>query len=350
MTEAYYIYAPRYVPTSAGIRALYILARELRNAGYPAWIVTYAEHEQNQLPPEMADMVLDYETAITHDFSPIVVYPETLHGNPLRAQAVVRYVMNVPGLLGGPDAFGPTDCIYAFSETIAEKIGLPDWSLFMALVDETRFVPADVDKTLTCIYASKYRNVHSGTLDLPEGAIEISRDLQNSPDQNQLLDLLQRAKRLYIYENTALAIEAALCNCVVIFVPNPYLEFSIGALDHGNAGMAWGETAEEIARAEATVGQFRQDYTACRERFPERLRLFIERTLTYRRQVSGNDMDWSIIKPLDYAQQASLAADRMLKTTPLTGLVAKAVDVLKRRGLRTTVAIVLDLVKRARRG
>ncbi len=347
--SCYYVYAPRYVATSAGIRGLYELVRLLRSVGEAAWIVTQLGQTQDQLPDSLADLILDYELCLAHRAEGrevIVVYSETVAGNPLNAQAIVRYVMNVPGLLGGPKTYAKDECVYAFSETLAEAIGKPDWSLFIPLVDETHFVPAPgVVRNISCVYASKYRQVHKSVpKEAPAGAIEISRDLEGSPNRSELLGLLQRARRLYLYENSAIAIEAALCGCLVIFVENPYLQFSIGAKDHGNAGMAWGTDPREITRAEKSLPEFRADYIKCRAALLSRLGLFVDRTKAYRRTKPHFGMDPSVLKPPSYEQLAGEATHRYVASAGLLKLVPKALDVFKRRGPLTTARIVFSLL------
>ncbi len=336
MTVAYYIYAPRYVPTSAGIRGLYALAQALRAAGQAAWIVTYAGHTQTELPDDHNDLLLDYPTALQHQADgrlPIVVYSETVEGNPLKARAIVRYVMNMPGLLGGPTAYGPEECVYAFSETLAQAIGRPGWSLFLPLVDENVFAASRNARPLTCVYASKYRRVHGEVPHgLPPNTVEISRDQSDSPDPAGLVTLLRKSRVLYLFENTALAIEAALCGCLVIFMPNAYLELSIGAQDHSDFGMAWGDAPEEVERARRTLPQFRQAWLDCKARFPARLALFIERTTLYRQGISGYGADWSALKPPTYVQRASAATGRYLRDRGVGFVLSKGLNVLVRHG------------------
>lgn len=348
----YYIYAPKYVPTSAGICALYKLACDLRAAGQKAWIVTHADHTQDQLPQIYEELVLSYEMAIFHRYArflPIVIYPETVHGNPLRAAAVVRYIMNVPGLLGGPSTYAETDCLYAFSETLADRIGKPDWSLFIPLVDETKFTPGNKARVIDCVYASKYRYVHKSVpTGFPAGAIEISRDLHDSPDSIQLIELLRKARTVYLYENTAIAIEAALCGALVVFKPNPYLEFSIGEKDHGNAGMAWGDDPAEIARASQSLSGFREAWQNCKARYPQRLKLFIERTQAYRAQIASDAIDWDVVKPPNYSNRAATAAQRMMITESPRQMMWKAMRVLFKKGPFAIVFILVSMFTRKR--
>ena len=349
MDICYYIYAPRYVTTSAGIRALYLLASLLRQVGQHAWIVTYIGHVQDQLPKEYEDLILLYDQAVAHKKAgvrPIVLYAETVDGNPLKAKAIVRYIMNSPGLLGGPKIYSKNEYLYAFSETLAAKISKPDYSLFLPLVDETYFVPGNEEKTLTCVYASKYRMVHKAEVgELPEGTIEITRDEQISPDRSALLKILQKTKRLYLYENSAIAIEAALCGCLVIFIPNPFLDLSIGAKEHGESGMAWGQSPQELARAEATLSQFRHDYISYRTTLPNRLRLFVERTIAFRSGMAGYGLSLSALRPPEYAQRASQSINHFIDANGFQGLFAKGIKVLIKRGPLTTIRILVSFIK-----
>lgn len=84
----YYIVAPRYVRTSAGIKVLHLLCHALNRAGERAYLITHLYYlPQYATHPELITPILTRAT-VEHDFAaglaPIVVYPETIRGNLFR--------------------------------------------------------------------------------------------------------------------------------------------------------------------------------------------------------------------------------------------------------------------------
>ncbi len=276
----YYIVAPRYTRTSAGIKVLHLLCHALNRLGERAYIIThpYCPPPFVVTNPEFNTPLLtkhildnDYEAGL----SPIVIYPETVTGNPFLAPFVVRYVLNFPGLLGGATHYDPDEFCVAYSEHLAQS--LPDcrMSLFFPASDPRVFNPYPrVPRQGSCFYAGKYKYFHGGELfDITRDSVEITRDRPESQTPEQIADLFRRSEVFYTYDNTALAIEALLCECPVVFLPNPYMDRMIGLRELGSDGIAWGTADEDVARATRTVHDASQRYlalfSAIRTKLPE---------------------------------------------------------------------------------
>ena len=342
MSQPYYVYAPPYTATSAGSRALYELAHLLNGRGQRAFMIPSPYlPDQYQVGGGMAAPLLTRREAERHQAEgdrPIVVYSETVDGDPLKASAIVRYVMNTPGLLGGPSAFAAREFVYGFSRRLADDLGVPDRALFIPVVDPEGFQPGSGERHGIYVYAAKYRAVHDGRLfGMPDGAIELTRDLTHSPDPDALREILKRAERLYLFENSAIAIEAVLCGCPVVMMPNPYLRYSIGEWDHGHAGIAWG--AGEIAQAEATVGAARAGYEAAIARLPGDLDRFIYATQGFRSTIEGFGVSLATLRPPAYEELAADAASRLLRERGLWAVARKGVSILADRGPLTSLRI-----------
>lgn len=283
-TNPYYIVAPPYERTSAGIKALYLLCQHINIKGYNAYIVItdgeYAKSKYYNIPPNFIAPILNSGVVEYHKLNcqtPIIIYPEVIPGNPLGADCVVRYVMNFPGLLGGDASYNETEIIYAYSSKLAEHVSCND-ILHIPTVDTSVFYPADIKfpRKGGCFYADKFKKVHHGKLPIfLKDLVEITRGEKNSQTPYEIADLFRKSEVFYVLENTALAIEATLCGCPVVFLQNEYLSEIISSKELGGDGYAWGDSPEQLSRAKKTVDKAYQNYLAATHKFSEDLDNFI---------------------------------------------------------------------------
>jgi hypothetical protein len=280
----YYIVTPRLVLTSAGIKALHLLCHSLNRVGQEAYVVIDPGWSApDAIHPDLLTPILSQDAIRRHrvrDVSPIVLYPETIAGNPVGGRTVVRYVLNYPGLLGGDHAYPPNELVFGYSAALAASVEAGDQVLFIPASDPTIFSPGKPrERDGSCFWAMKYQVVHKGEL-LPvtEGAVEITRDLPDSPHPLEIAELFRRSELFYAYENTALALEAALCLCPTVFLPNTWLTEVIAVKEMGWDGFAWGTDPAEIERAKATVHLARDRYLAAYTQFWDQLSAFVEIT------------------------------------------------------------------------
>ena len=143
MSRAYLIWAPPFCG-SAGVRALYKLAAVLREHGQRvrlwSWGDTrqpgfdYAEHCTSQMREE-----------------DIVIYPETVKGNPLQIRNVVRWILFFPGRLGGESCYHPSEKVFTWSEEY--YAGAP--KLTVDIIDRKLFFDAGLPRTRDCTFVHK---------------------------------------------------------------------------------------------------------------------------------------------------------------------------------------------------
>jgi hypothetical protein len=266
--DPYYIVAPSYIGTSAGVRALHLLCHSLNVSGRSAYLLP--DPDSVRLPfrthPELLTPCVTEDLVRWHlkqKKLPIVVYSEVISGNPYGAACVVRYVMNFPGLLGGDKSYAEDELCFGYSKSLAAASGFPENVLFLPAMETRIFKPPPSlqRRSGACFYADKYQKVHGGKLsDITWNCVEITRDEPGSQTPEQIAALFQRSELFFTYENTLLATEAVLCGCPAVFIPNPYLREIISVNELGMDGYAWGTDANEIARAKATVAQGAANY------------------------------------------------------------------------------------------
>ncbi len=246
----------------------------LGNFGYPAF-----PGSSSLITP-----VLTTEMAEQHfaeGKTPIVIYPDSVKGRPLESGLTVIYLLNYLGLLGGEDKFSDDALYFSYSKKIADTSPSPGNILFMPISDPNVFYPPPVpaQRRGKCFWAAKYRHFHNQSVG-PEvdGATEITRDRPDSHTKAELRELFQTSELFYCYENSALAIEAALCGCPVVFVPNPYFKEVIADHELGQSGLAWGFDPLEIQRAVSDVHKFRDRYIESLSKLEIQLKDFVSIT------------------------------------------------------------------------
>lgn len=274
----YYIVSGPYTRLSAGTKVLHLLCHALNSSGQNAFMVS-SRTNSDLLTPILTNDAMDHH--FDQGLTPIVVYPEVVEGNPLHAPLVVRYILNFPGLLGGEKVHDPRDICFGYSAALLKGQGAAhaDNVLFLPASDPIVFTPPSpgTPRRGTCFYAGKYKHIHGGRLDdVTRDSVEIHGLLGGERRQTpeELADLFRRSELFYCYENTALAIEAALCECPVVMLPNRYFTHKIGGELLGNDGVAWGNDPLEVQRAKATVQRFRRRYLELVEAFWRQLEHF----------------------------------------------------------------------------
>ena len=283
----YLIVTPQYTGMSAGVRVLHALCHTLNMLGERAYITTFPQlvidtHQGAYTCPDLCTPLMTPEILAYFESqgrSPIVVYREAERNNPLNATHVARYVLNYPGLLGGDKTYADHEMVFAYSNRLADAMGLSrERVLFMPVSDPNIFYPPPEGtvRSGSCFYASKYRDFHKGKLfPATKNSVEITRYQPDSLTKTQIADLFRRSEVFYAYEDTALAIEAALCGCPTVFLPNDYFKSSLGMEEIGPDGFSWGDAPQDVARAKATVGNFQAHYQELIDQYWAQLKKFV---------------------------------------------------------------------------
>ncbi len=254
----YYIFTPPYTRLSAGIKALHVLCHSLNVSGRSAFVVVHPEAVSSNVLPELVTPRLDQEVVdyhFQHSLTPIVVYPEIVSGNPLSAPFVARYYLNFPGLLGGDKDYSQDEYRFGYSKVLADAVAAPDDVLFAPVVDTRVFYPQPHgERKGTCFYARKHKMLGGAVFGLPEDCVEIrgsgARDTQSPAE---IADLFRRSELFYCFENSALALEAAMCGCPTVLMFSNLFEVPIALHETGWDGFARGDVPAEIQHAKETV-------------------------------------------------------------------------------------------------
>ena len=271
----YYIVSSNFVNKFAGVRALHYLCHMLNQLGCEAYLLGCEKTN-----PKLHTPLLQPDDVVRHQklgLSPIVVYPETVPGNPLDADCVVRWLLNKPGHLGADAEFSEKEMQFAFSaDFIPEGHEIP--ILRVPVVDTSVFHnrdnPDDLQRKGTCYYANKYLAKGGKLTSDIAGAISVSQDVSLS--QSELAAILRKSELLFCYEPSSIVTEALLCGCPVAIVDTPYVHGVSG--DFQGPGISFGTSNDGIEQARATVKMASDNYAGLEQECIEHVQRFINRS------------------------------------------------------------------------
>jgi hypothetical protein len=207
-----------------------------------------------------------------------VIYSETVPGNPLKAKRVIRYLLHFPGALGGTKKFNTDEWLVAYSKKIMDSVDYCNESLFLPAIKTSELPPvSNKDPNLHLMYAGKYRAfVGEPANPTKFNLLEIHRDGPKRQSRTEVLDLLSRARSIYIWENSSIATEAVLLGTVCIFVPNPFLGELIADYELGRDGIATSLEPAEIEQARKSLPNAKVQYQKAQQEFREQLENIIK--------------------------------------------------------------------------
>jgi len=190
------IFTPTYRGSSAGVRFLYALQKHLILAGEEC-------------------ITMDFKAPFLIEQDDIVIYPEIIVDNPLKANKVVRWVLAPPP----PNRWKSSDLIIAFHP---EYISEYDLHIQFDTI-EPFFKDKKIERTLDCFYVGKGSYTNYPELD---NALEIT--YQWPKFRRTLAHLFNKAETFYLFdEMSIISFEAQRCG-----VPNIKLVNDEGIVDY----------------------------------------------------------------------------------------------------------------------
>ncbi len=276
LRHPYYIYTFDYRQSSAGIRVLHYLCHALNLIGEEAYVNCEVTNTK------LRTLKLTDKIRAKHcnlGLQPIAVYPEVVHGNPINAPVVARYILNKPGYLGGDNCYDPNELLFIYDSIFLPK-DMEARSLFIPTVDPKIFNNLDneFDKNRhgICFYANKFLSKGGKLTDLVKAATDLTLRIPRSPEE--IAAILRRSEVLYCYEESAISTEALLCGCPVFYVPSDGFKPSSEHL--GDDGIVMSLDPSDLERARSTVGNFTHRYYELEEQAWRQIENFVEITQT----------------------------------------------------------------------
>lgn len=297
MPRRFIVFADSFDENNGGIIALHRLCDLLNRAGHtarlwparkplfdPAQRLDYAArawryYRRAWRRPYRTCPAFDTPLATRDDLpGAVVVYPEIVHGNPLRAQYVVRWLLHKPGWHKGRYEYGPGDRYFYYQKAF----------------DDPALNPDGGDNLLKTIWLRDdvYRQTNHGER---RGSCYIlrkgkGRALVHDLKDSVLVDKLSHTEMARVFNRVQLCVSydpytmyslfAALCGCVSVVVPEPGVSKETWYPDPKDRyGLAYG--FDDIASAIETQPLLLPHLKAQESRSNRSVQSFVEKCARY---------------------------------------------------------------------
>jgi hypothetical protein len=259
----FYLIARSYSENSAGIRAMHLLCHELIDLGFDAFLVGVDKSfvtSQELNTPVLTKKIRDDH--FKSGLKVISVQDESMIGSPLNANVRANWSLNYVGYLAGDkknkNARNPLE-----NFVYTKELNSSARRLFVNTVDFDFFrnCESDLTRDTKLFYAGKLKSLGI-QVNKPEGSIEIFRSGPLKQTRVELRSLFSRASVLYLAEDSAMALEAAICGCPTVqmleyFHREPLFQedggFGLSKSDDPEALMATNLNPDRIERYMATL-------------------------------------------------------------------------------------------------
>ncbi len=257
---------------------MHMLCHLLNRCGQDAYLYTATTNPMWHTPLLTNELKQQHEQV---GRQPIVVYPEVVSGNPTKARSVVRYLLNVPGLVAGDTEFADSEMIFAYGEHLLPKGVGAERILFLPPIDTSLFNnlgnPYDSHRKGWLIYPGRHTHALQEHPDLAARCTLITNEWPATP--REMAELFRRSEGIYCFSSTATALEAMLCGCPAVVLKSPFFDGTpLGIGEFGTHGLAFEDTPEAIEHARCGLAIVQQKYADLQTRFWEQLASFIEQT------------------------------------------------------------------------
>ena len=291
----YIVRTPPYARQSAGIRVLHWLCDALNQLGAQAWVDVDATRGPPGADPAGGLAVgLDAPPLMpivraklaASGVRPIVIHPDAFDEVEQGSALNVRYALNYLGVMGAADP-ALCDLTVAYSEAIRRRTPGCEHVLFIPGSDPRWWTPPTPSlnpsdqRRQALLYAGKYIDYHRQMPPLHlRDYTSIARHGSDAPSTEALRELLRKGTRLYVFENTAVAAEAALCGCPVVVCRNWFFRELIAEHELGLDGFTFADDSASIIAAQAALPTFRLKYEAALSGVQDALLKFVRVTQT----------------------------------------------------------------------
>ena len=203
----------------------------------------------------------------------IVVYPDTVYGNPLNAKKVVRYFLYYNRFPNDEDAYGKNDLFFCYRKQFNDwKLNPKGYELHTPYFDLDLYKRTNFgERKGTCYIIRKGKHRE----DLPKS---FDGPIIDDMSEERKVEIFNECEKCISYDTqTAYSGIAAMCGCLSIVVPEKGKQRS-DYLSNGEFGYgrAYGFDKEEITFAKQTSHLVEESYRSSNKKGKESVDQFIK--------------------------------------------------------------------------
>lgn len=273
----YFIVAPDYRDSSAGVQVMHRLCHMLNERGRQAWMLNCSVNPEWNTPTISGRELMAYRQ---RGGVFITIYPEVVSGNVHQAPVVVRYMLNREGVINGNslDAH-PDDIFFWFRPEFAEKTYQPRL-LNLEFYDLELFKDDGREKNIDLLYLNRVPVSCIDFSTLPPG-IEIL-SMQHPLTLQQLAEKLKCARTFYTFESSGTALLAILCGAPVVALSvkgyEKYALTEATLADNSAVGFCWDDRPETLHAMRQNLWQMREILLKRREQTDVQIETLVQLT------------------------------------------------------------------------
>lgn len=240
MHPRYIVFAPSYTPDAGGIIVLHKLCHLINSAGFDAFIYPwFPQFKINK--KDCSDLLMlarnivgsmfrKYKTNLSFNTplfagdiedSDIVIYPEIVFGNPLKAKHVVRWLLNKPGHFTGDIYYGPHELYFKFDHGLVDDFCFYNSKLSDVLLNVWH-VPCEIynESGVSLNRAGTAYSIRKGT-NKPHDCHPDDAILIDGMSHESIAEVFKKVKQFISYDTySAYSTFAVMCGCESIVVPD----------------------------------------------------------------------------------------------------------------------------------
>ena len=248
MKKPFIIYTYDYSPGIGGVKVMHKLCDILNNTGHEAYLMPIFPRDEFYVYSNYNTPIVTQELLDDID-NCIVIYPEGIKYNPLNAKNVVRWILG-PSRQEDAETYSKSDLVYWYMDYYhTEYLGQKENKLFISEFHDDIFTNYNWDREESCY---TFRKSNPTQLIHPPNSAFIS--FEAAGDLVALAELFNKTQKFYSYDTyTFLSVQAAMCGCISIVVPDPKVskEQWLSGSRLFKYGIAYGE--DDIPRAIETL-------------------------------------------------------------------------------------------------
>lgn len=259
-SKIYYCYDPRYSESKFfGVKNFFGKIKSGAKFLIAKLIPKYARRKQRYIPyicPSVRGCKVKRTKIFDRD-NTIVVYPESVYGNFLKAKNVVRYLLYHYNWKDDDNAYSKNDLFVSYKDIFNDiQLNPNNYEFCISHFDLDLYKRTNFgERNGNCYIIRKGKN----RLDLPK---TFDGPIIDNMTEKEIVEVFNKCKKCISYDTqTSYSAIASICGCLSIVVPeegktrNDYL-----ANGEERFGVAFGESKEEIDYALSTQAQAIEKY------------------------------------------------------------------------------------------